>query len=131
MARDVEASRKVHIVPSRLLDGYRLAVRLLQQSSVDAQPRFRLIDRHPVSHATTLPTPVKLNHLISPEIGIRRVRLGHDLDLFDLVVRPLRGVSTADGTVAFVEALWLMVEMDGDGFAVASQRHLFGRHDGR
>ena len=112
-------SRKIHITPSRMLNGHFLQIRLLQQPTINANPIMRLIDRNPMSHASALSAPVELELLVAPEVNFGCVCLADDRNLLDLVVCPLYAVGAADGAVAFVEVGGEVGEVQGDGFAVA------------
>ena len=72
-----------------------------------------------MSYASTLSATVELEVFVAPDIYIGGFRLTRYVDVLDLVVCPLYAITTTDGTVALVQALGFVGEVDGDGFAVA------------
>lgn len=89
-------SCKIHIVPPRLLHGKRLQVGLLEQPPIDRHSRLGLVDTCPVSYAATFSASMELDHLVTPEIEVASIGLGHNLDLVGLIVAPLDGVSATN-----------------------------------
>lgn len=80
---------------------------------------MRLVNWQPMGHASAGSTSVELELLIAPDVRFGGIRLAHDLDFIDRIVRTLCGVAAADRAVAFGEVGGRSGEMYGSGFAVA------------